>query len=459
MLANKSLIKNIIRSILNNKKYFLFLLLISVFSFSLLLCNNSYPKDMKNTITNFYKNTNSFDVYLSTNVKFKQSDVKQIKDLKIVKGVSLSKELKVKANIKNNDYDIKAVSINPKRNLKDDDYINRLTLSSGKYPSTINEGLIDDKLFERNNLSIGDLVVLTISDNNKLRAKKIKIVGTVKNSLHVDKESKSEKENHYIYLEENNFTDEYNEMYITLNNDSNYDIYSKEYKALIKNCKKEILKVIEPIISDRKKDSILYLNDELESKKDTLNSLYELTLPEESLNNDIEKINNKISNIKKEINSLENDELYSSVKISSSGFKDYKEEVNSTNKFLYAISILIFVASIFLSTFLMCKIVIKDTNENISLKALGYNTLEINAKYIIFIVLSQVISFLIIILLLEKIIPIILWMYYKKIYSIPFIKPNIKIYPVVTLLLVNIAFIILFINVYFVYRKKYVKNM
>ena len=65
-----------------NKKYFLFLLLISVFSFSLLLCNNSYPKDMKNTITNFYKNTNSFDVYLSTNVKFKQSDVKQIKDLK-----------------------------------------------------------------------------------------------------------------------------------------------------------------------------------------------------------------------------------------------------------------------------------------------------------------------------------------------------------------------------------------
>ena len=50
MLANKSLIKNIIRSILNNKKYFLFLLLISVFSFSLLLCNNSYPKDMKNTI-------------------------------------------------------------------------------------------------------------------------------------------------------------------------------------------------------------------------------------------------------------------------------------------------------------------------------------------------------------------------------------------------------------------------
>ena len=248
-------------------------------------------------------------------------------------------------------------------------------------------------------------------------------------------------------------------MYITLNNDYNYDIYSKEYKALIKNGKKEILKVIEPIISDRKKDSILYLNDELESKKDTLNSLYELTLPEESLNNDIEKINNKISNIKKEINSLENDELYSSIKISSSGFKDYKEEVNSTNKFLYAISILIFVASIFLSTFLMCKIVIKDTNENISLKALGYNTLEINAKYIIFIVLSQVISFLIIILLLEKIIPIILWMYYKKIYSIPFIKPNIKIYPVVTLLLVNIAFIILFINVYFVYRKKYVKNM
>ena len=180
MIINKSMLKNAVYSIFKNKKLILLISLINIISFGMLLCNNSYPKDMKNTIIKYYEKTNQFDVYLSANTGFNEGDVKTIKDLDFVKGVSLSKELKVKASIKNKDYNIKAISIDPKRNLKSNDHINRLTLTTGKYPSTINEGLIDENLFNRNNLSLGDLVTLTVSDNNLLRAKKIKIVGTVK---------------------------------------------------------------------------------------------------------------------------------------------------------------------------------------------------------------------------------------------------------------------------------------
>lgn len=461
MIINKSMLKNIIYGIFRNMKVILLISLINVISFGMLLCNNSYPKDMKNTIIKYYEKTNQFDVYLSSNVGFNESDIDTIKKLSFIKGVSLSKELKVKASIKNKDYNIKAISIDPKRNLKSNDYINRLTLTSGKYPSTINEGLIDDKLFQHNNLSLGDLVTLTISDNNLLRAKKIKIVGTVKSNLHVDKETKNNDEikNHYIYLEENNFTSEYNEIYITIKNDNKYDIYSKEYEKMLSDKKNEIIKIMSPIIEDRKNSSITYLNSELENQKNTLNSLYELELPDESLNEDIKKINNEIDNLNNNIDILNKDKLYSTVKVSSTNFREYKDDVTNTNKILYIISIIVFILFLTLNIFLICRLVLKDKDEIKALKTLGYSNLNINIKYYLLILVSHLISFIILILLLRKIIPLILWMYYKKIYSIPFIQPSIKIWPLFTLLLVNIAFIILFSNLYFIYKKKnYVKQ-
>lgn len=464
MIVNKSMLKNAVYSIFKNKKLILLISLINIISFGMLLCNNSYPKDMKNTIIKYYEKTNQFDVYLSANTGFNEGDVKTIKDLDFVKGVSLSKELKVKASIKNKDYNIKAISIDPKRNLKSNDYINRLTLTTGKYPSTINEGLIDENLFNRNNLSLGDLVTLTVSDNNLLRAKKIKIVGTVKNNLHVDKEEKDDKENkndinnHYIYLEENNFTSEYNEMYITIKDDNKYDIYSTGYEKMISDKKDEILKVMNSIIEDRKKSSLTYLNNELENQKNTLNSLYELELPDESLSSDIEKINNEINKINNKINTLNEDKLYSTVKVSSTNFREYKNDVNNTNKILYIVSVIIFILFLMLNVFLICKLILKEKTEIKTLKALGYSNFNINIKYFLVILISHLISFIVLILLLKKIIPLILWMYYKKVYSIPFIQPSIEIWPVVTLLLVNIAFIVLFADLYFVYRKKkYVK--
>ena len=182
MVKKKNIIKNALREISLNKKTFISLLLIIIIGAGLFVGLKSTPLDMKITTKNYYKDTNLFDLRVISSSGFTKNDIDLIKQIPNVKGVSLSKQLDAKTTINNKDFVIKLNSINKDRNLKNDDYINRLTLTSGRYPSTINEGLVEEKLLSDNNLSIGDLITLEVDDKDSLRAKKIKIVATVKSS-------------------------------------------------------------------------------------------------------------------------------------------------------------------------------------------------------------------------------------------------------------------------------------
>ena len=82
------------------------------------------------------------------------------------------------ANVNTNSYTVRLNSISNDRSLTSADYINHLTLTKGRYPRTINEGLVEEKLLYDNKLSLNDLIVLKPKDEDSLRAKKLKIVGT-----------------------------------------------------------------------------------------------------------------------------------------------------------------------------------------------------------------------------------------------------------------------------------------
>lgn len=130
--------------------------------------------DMEKTAKQYYKDTNLFDLKLVSTTGFSNEDKNTLKNMDGIKGVSLSKTLDATTTIKNKDYVIRLNSINKDRSIKSDDYINRLILTNGRYPSTINEGLVEESFLKDNNLVIGDLITLKPEDNNYLRAKKSK---------------------------------------------------------------------------------------------------------------------------------------------------------------------------------------------------------------------------------------------------------------------------------------------
>lgn len=184
MVRKKGIIKNALREISLNKKKFISLLLIIVMGISFYVGLKETPSIMRKSAETYYEEINLFDLKIVSSIGFSKSDKILLKEIKGVKGVSLSKTLDVMAIINNNDYNINISSISENRNLKSDDYINHLILVKGRYPSTINEGLVEEKFLTDNNLSIGDLVTLKPESKDDLKAKKIKIVGVVKNNLY-----------------------------------------------------------------------------------------------------------------------------------------------------------------------------------------------------------------------------------------------------------------------------------
>ena len=190
------------------------------------------------------------------------------------------------ANVNNNSYNVRLNSISNDRSLTSADYINHLTLTKGRYPRTINEGLVEEKLLYDNKLSLNDLIVLKPKDEDSLRAKKIKIVGTIKSSYYNLKENEEKEDNnkidYYVYLDEKDFnTNYYNECFITTTNIKKFDI------SFLND-------VIKENSNKKNKDEIISLESEVNFIKEKLNSLYSSDLPSNNLNYEIKNLSEEL---------------------------------------------------------------------------------------------------------------------------------------------------------------------
>ena len=184
MVKKKSILKDAIREISFTKKRFISLVLVITLGVGFYIGLKSTSLDMKNTAKRYYQETNLMDVKIQSTTGFYEDDYNTLKSIEGINGIMMVKSVDAKASVKNEDYLIKAIGINDSLNNNDEDYINRLTLTSGTFPKTINEGLVEESFLKDNGLKIGDLVTLEPNNDQDLKAKKIKIVGTVKNSYY-----------------------------------------------------------------------------------------------------------------------------------------------------------------------------------------------------------------------------------------------------------------------------------
>lgn len=420
----KSVLKNAFIKIKNSKKSFISLIFILILGTSVCVSLNLISSNMKSASKKYYDDTNFMDLKLVSTMGFSSDDLIKIKELKEVKGISLIKSLSTNASINDNDYTIKVNSINKDRSKKNNDYINRLILTSGRYPSTINEGLVEEKLLKEHNIKLGDLITLMPDNSNDLRAKKIKIVGTVKSSYHSPNgnllDSKNSKIDYYIYVEENDFNvNYYTEGYVTFKNKKNYDTYSKEYNDYIDNNKTEILNIISESTNSKYNYTVSDLKSSIENLESSLTLLYSSDVPQELLNESIKELSNELNDAKNSLKSIPEPKSYTLRRNETQSFYEYELEIKKISSISKVFSKFFIVVMSLSSLFIIYKFINNERKEIGALRATGYNRLEVSFKYVLYTLLAGSMGCVLGSFLFSKVISKIIFMCYKSSYKIP----------------------------------------
>lgn len=433
MVKKKSILKDALREISLNKKKFISLLLIIVIGTGFYVGLKSTPKDMKETAKAYYKETNLFDLKVVSSSGFSKNDYYSLKQVDGVKGVFLSKTLDVITTINNSDYVIKLNSINEDRDLKSDDYINHLTLLKGRYPKTINEGLVEEKFLTDNNLSLDDLVTLKPEDENGLRAKKIKIVGVVRSSYYSSKDRgtsnlKNGKVDYFMYLSEGDFaSDLYTEGYVTIKGANKYDTYSKKYDSFINKYKSLVNEEILKGAKETHKKNVSVLESDINELKDNLNRLNSTDLPSDELNTSIKEVSSELKEKEDELSKIKDVLAYSIKRSEVAGFYEYKLETERIENIAKVFPLMFFLVAALVSLTTMTRMVDEERSQMGTLRAIGYSKSSVIFKYVLYALLASILGSIIGTILFYKLIPMLVGYCYNIFYDMPSINATMQI--------------------------------
>ena len=433
MVKKKSILKDALREISLNKKKFISLLLIIVIGTGFYVGLKSTPKDMKETAKAYYKETNLFDLKVVSSSGFSKNDYYSLKQVDGVKGVFLSKTLDVITTINNSDYVIKLNSINEDRDLKSDDYINHLTLLKGRYPKTINEGLVEEKFLTDNNLSLDDLVTLKPEDENGLRAKKIKIVGVVRSSYYSSKDRgtsnlKNGKVDYFMYLSEGDFaSDLYTEGYVTIKGANKYDTYSKKYDSFINKYKSLVNEEILKSAKETHKRNVSVLESDINELKDNLNRLNSTDLPSDELNTSIKEVSSELKAKEDELSKIKDVLAYSIKRSEVAGFYEYKLETERIENIAKVFPLMFFLVAALVSLTTMTRMVDEERSQMGTLRAIGYSKSSVIFKYVLYALLASILGSIIGTILFYKLIPMLVGYCYNIFYDMPSINATMQI--------------------------------
>lgn len=433
MVKKKSILKDALREISLNKKKFISLLLIIVIGTGFYVGLKSTPKDMKETAKAYYKETNLFDLKVVSSSGFSKNDYYSLKQVDGVKGVFLSKTLDVITTINNSDYVIKLNSINEDRDLKSDDYINHLTLLKGRYPKTINEGLVEEKFLTDNNLSLDDLVTLKPEDENGLRAKKIKIVGVVRSSYYSSKDRetsnlKNGKVDYFMYLSEGDFaSDLYTEGYVTIKGANRYDTYSKKYDSFINKYKSLVNEEILKSAKETHKRNVSVLESDINELKDNLNRLNSTDLPSDELNTSIKEVSSELKEKEDELSKIKDVLAYSIKRSEVAGFYEYKLETERIENIAKVFPLMFFLVAALVSLTTMTRMVDEERSQMGTLRAIGYSKSSVIFKYVLYALLASILGSIIGTILFYKLIPMLVGYCYNIFYDMPSINATMQI--------------------------------
>ena len=225
----KKLLKETIVCTVKTSKRFISILVIVLLGVGFFAGIRAVAPDMKNTLDEYYKDTNMYDIYITSNYGVSDAVIEKLKEnYNIEAGYNFDA-----ITTKEEDYATKIISY------EKDDKINTPKLIKGRMPEKNDEVVVDNDF--REEIKIGDKITL---DSNLIKNKTVTVTGYVESPLYISTERDSTTLlsgtiDYYLYMPVDNIISPIKTTaYIKL--DTNESRFSNEYEDVVKEAKKGI---------------------------------------------------------------------------------------------------------------------------------------------------------------------------------------------------------------------------
>lgn len=477
---------------------FLALLIISFLgTFSFVGLQSTAP-NMLDTLDYYYDQNDVYDIRIISTLGLNDNDLEALKEVDEIETVEASYSKDVLVQVKEKEYVLNIESL-PQT-------INKLDLINGRFPTKVNEIVVEENLLIKNDLSIGDKLSFndeTFKENN------LEIVGVVNSHIYFNNVDLSQNRgttsigagtiNYYSYVVSDAFNiDYYTSFYVTLKDAKKEITSSKDYVEIvdsfmenIESIKKErekareqeiydlALKEIEKIENkiniqlDKLEEKINDLKEYLDEQKKILDELkadldsnysiekeaeYNLKKQLYDFQQELYRLNveeyekqyntfqEQIENAKSSIDNIPKATWYVLDRSSHITYTEYTEDTGSISSLAKVFPIIFFAVAILISLVSMNRMVEDDRTEIGTLKSLGFTNKDIIVKYILFASLATIIGSILGCVLGAIIIPSII----SSIYSLLFTMCSIYLNPewLYIILGISINFICIILTTY-----------
>ena len=373
------LLKDSIKEIKNTYKRFISILLMAFLGVGFFAGLRAASPDMIDTFDQFYEDNQVYDIQIISTLGLTDDDIEELEKVDEVESVVGSFEKDGIIDIDNKEIVTKLITIGE---------INKPILVDGNMPQNDKECLVEEGFIKSNNKQIGDMVDVEIEDttdvygNKKsyLKNSQMKIVGTVQSPLYISRDKGTSKlgtgkVSYYMYIPKENINanDVYTSIYLRAKNEENYETSTQKYEDYIEEVK----------------NNIEQIKDEREQSR-------------------------KIQTF----NGIETAKWYILDRNSNEGYVGFIQSTKSIAKISQVFPIVFFAVAALISLTSMTRMVEEQRTQIGTLKALGYNQLQIINKYISYASLASIIGGISGMCVGFATLPQIIWMLYMMMYQI-----------------------------------------
>lgn len=362
-----ALIKDSLKEIKNTHKRFLSILLMAFLGVGFFAGIQATSPDMVNTIDKYYKDQQVYDIQIMSTSGLKDSDIQEVSKINGVEKAIGTYETDGKIEIGEKEIVAKVLCLED---------MNRPKLLEGRLPQSIDECLVEENFLTFNNKKIGDTIELNIAKSKNddgeeidyLKQNELKIVGTVQSPVYISKDRGNSKlgagkVNYYMYIDKENIKakDIYTNLYVKVKDADKYTTSKDQYKEIVQNVKNEI--------------------DQIKSSK------------------------------------IEKPTWYILDRESNSGYVSFIQDSKSIENIGKVFPAVFFIVATLISLTSMTRMVEEERTQIGTLKALGYNKIQIASKYIIYASLACIIGGFLGMCIGFVILPTIIWKMYMMMYQ------------------------------------------
>lgn len=362
-----ALMKDSLKEIKNTHKRFLSILLMAFLGVGFFAGIQATSPDMINTVDKYYKDQQVYDIQIMSTLGLKDSDIQEVSKINGVEKAIGTYETDGKIEIGEKEIVAKVLCLED---------MNTPKLLEGRLPQSIDECVVEENFLTFNNKKIGDTIELNIAKSKNyngeeidyLKQNKLKIVGTVQSPVYISKDRGNSKlgagkVNYYMYIDKENINakDIYTNLYVKVKDADKYTTSKDQYKETVQNVKNEI----DQIKGSKIKKPTWYILD----------------------------------------------------RESNSGYVSFIQDSESIENIGKVFPAVFFIVATLISLTSMTRMVEEERTQIGTLKALGYNKIQIASKYIIYASLACIIGGFLGMCIGFVILPTIIWKMYMMMYQ------------------------------------------